>query len=572
MKRWVVFLLALALVGSACSRKSATSVNRSNAITHAYIADFDYLNPILIQEGTSQEISNLIFPRLFKERFDSARGVAAYEPLLVKSFEISADHKRARFLLRDDVKWFDGKPVTARDWLFSYKLYADTVIASPRQNFIAENFALGANGQVDFEKAVQIPNDYELVVNFEKPLPTEMMLKYVNLGFVSREVWKDVERMSPAEKVAIRKDERNFNPEKIIGAGPYKVEKWIRNQECVLVANEACNLPSPPKIKYVVNRFVPEYATRLTLLKTGDADVVQNLSPDDAIQLARDPASPVNIFERGYISYDYVAWMNIDQKLYNETKRIKPHPLFGSKKVRKALTMAINRQAMIDGFLKGYGMLAVADYPPICLWAKPDLSPIPYDPEQAKKLLEEEGWKVGKDGVREKDGRKFSFTLTLNAGNQRRNYAANIIQENLRSVGIDCKIEQLESNIVMERTRKRELDAFLFGWIVSPPDIDPSETRLSDLEKTPYNMVGFQNPKVDELIKKGKGEIDLMNAAKHWKEYASIIYDEQPETILYWMTGLVGVSKRIKNARISPVGAFENLVDWELETETKAKP
>jgi peptide/nickel transport system substrate-binding protein len=174
-----------------------------------------------------------------------------------------------------------------------------------------------------------------------------------------------------------------------------------------------------------------------------------------------------------------------------------------------------------------------------------------------------------RDGIREKNGRKFSFELTINAGNQRRNYAATVIQQNLRDLGIDCRIEQLESNIVMERTRKRELDAFLFGWIVSPPDIDPSETRLSDLEKTPYNMVAYQNPKVDDLIKKGKSEIDLMNAAKYWKEYAAIIYDEQPETILYWMTGLVGVNQRVKNVRITPVGTFENVIDWELASQEK---
>ncbi len=562
----IVLLCVLCATLIGCSRKQ-TDINRSNSITHAYIADFDYLNPVLLQEGTSREMCNLIFPRLFEERFDSARGITAFEPLFAKSFEVSPDHKQVRFLLRDDVKWFDGKPVTAKDWLFTYKLYADSVIASPRQNFVTENFARGENGQVDFEKAVQLPNDYELIVNFEKPLPTEMLLKYVNLGFVSREVWKDVEQMSPAEKVAIRKDDRNFNPEKIIGAGPYKVEKWIRNQECILVANEQCNLPRPPKIKYIINRFVPEYTTRLTLLKTGAADIVQNLTPDDAIQFANDESSMVQIFERGYITYDYVAWMNIDQKLYNEKKEIKPHPLFGSKKVRQALTMAINRQSIIDGFLKGYGMLATTDYPPICLWAKPDLKPIPYDPEQAKKLLEEEGWKIGKDGIREKDGRKFSFQLTINAGNQRRNYAATVIQQNLKEIGIDCQIEQLESNIVMERTRKRELDAFLFGWIVSPPDIDPSETRLSDLEKTPYNLVGYQNPKVDELINKGKSEIELVNAAKHWKEYAAIIYEDQPETILYWMTGLVGVNRRVKNVRISPVGTFENVIDWELSAE-----
>lgn len=558
MKRFSLCLwLGTLLVLESCT----PSAGRQQAVVHVYIADFDYLNPVVMTETTSRQMCDLIFPRLLSETFDSTLGMLTYKPSLALRWEIADSNRSITYHLRNDVKWTDGKPVTARDWRFTYDLYADTAVASSRQNFL-DDFLRTPSGEgkpvLDLNKAVEVTNDSTLTVRFQKPLPKELMFKYTNLGFIAEHVWKDVDRKF------IRKDERNFSPDKIIGCGPFKVEKWTRTQECIMVSNEACTLPHPAKIKRFITRFVPEYTTRLTLLQKGEADIVQTLSPADALKLKSEDGA-IEIREVGYVAYDYIAWMNIDAALYKKTKEVKPHPLFGSKKVRQALTTAINRQALIDGFLKGFGKAGESDIPPVCKWAlNPNLKPFAYDAAKARKLLEEDGWKLGSDGVLEKSGKKFSFQLTINAGNARRNYAATVVQDNLKEIGIECKIEQMESNLMLERTRTRELDCFLFGWNVSPPDVDPTETR-SDFRLNPFNLVAYENPKVYELMALGKSQLNLTDAAPMWRDYAAIVNDEQPETILYWWTSLVGVSKRLKNVDINPVAVFDNLHEWTIE-------
>jgi peptide/nickel transport system substrate-binding protein len=501
----------------------------------------------------------MIYPKLMQETFDTTRGLLTYQPLFATRWEVRNNNREIVFTLRRDVKWTDGQPVTARDWLFSYELYADSVIASVRQNFISENFLQEKDGTVNLKKAVEIPNDSTLIVRFRKPMPVDLMCKYTNLPFIAEHIWKDVKREE------FRKSEFNRNPEKLIGCGPYKVEKWVPNSECVLVANKSCNLPAPPKIERIVNRVVQESTTRLTMLRTGEADVVQGIPPEEAEKM-REENPNVQIVRRGQVVFLYIGWMNIDPVLYKQSKKVQPHPLFGSKKVRQALTYAINRQEFLDGFLRGYGEVGATDVVPLCYWAKdPELKPYPYDIEKAKSLLAEEGWKKGSDGILEKNGRKFSFKLTVNKGNKGREFLAVLIQKNLKEVGIDCQIETMESNVMSEKMRNRELDAFIAGFIVAPPDVDPSEIRLSDLERTPYNFTGFQNKRVDELINLAKAELQILNTAKYWKEYQRIIYDEQPETIVTWGSPLVGVSKRIKKAVITPVANFDRIWEWEME-------
>ncbi|MBC8043660.1 MAG: ABC transporter substrate-binding protein [Rhizobacter sp.] len=550
----------MAVLLSSCGGGNSQTNSRASTLVHIYIADFDFLNPVVLQESTSREICNLIFPRLLKEGFDSSLGLVTYAPLFAKSWDITDSNRTLTYHLRNDVNWTDGKPVTSKDWKFTYILYADTMVASTRQNF-TDNFLKGGDGRPSVEKAVQTPDDTTLIIRFDQPMAKESMFKYTNLGFIAAHVWKDLDRKF------IRKDDRNFNPAKIIGAGPYKVEKWTRNQECVLIANEQCTLPYTPKIKRFVTRFVPEYTTRLTQLKTGEADFVQQLLPNDAVVLERDNPN-TEIRERGYMVYDYIAWMNIDNEHYNKThkeKDIRPHPVFGSKKVRQALTTAINRRAIIEGFLKGFGKTGDSDIPPVAKWAtNPNLNHYDYNPDKAKAMLKEEGWKIGSDGILEKSGRKFSFKLIINAGNARRNYAATIVQQNLKDIGIDCTVEPMESNVLMERNRKREVECFLFGWNITPPDVDPSETRGSDLQRTPFNLVAYQNKKADELIAEGKAKLNVLDGAEIWKEYATLINEDQPETILYWFTPLDGINKRVKNAIISPAGVFANFYDWEL--------
>jgi peptide/nickel transport system substrate-binding protein len=560
-----LLLVVLTLPFLGCNRKpqSAESTDKSapatrNYIVHGYIADVIAMNPVLVNESNIREMCNLVFPRLMIETLDTAVGIISYTPSMATRWEISDANKTITFHLRNDVKWTDGKPVTALDWKFTYQLYMDTAIASVRQNFVTDNFLKDATGNVNLDKAVEIPNDSTLIVKFNKPASEDAMLKYCNLWFLAEHIWRGVDTKT------FRSDERNFLPEKIIGCGLYKVEKWERNKELVLIANKSCNLPRPPKIERFILRVIPEYATRLTALKTGEIDVMQGVTPDDADKIRKE-SDAVVIKEVGYNLFSYIGWINIDNELYNKKKEIKLHPLFGSKKVRQALTHAINRQEIIEGILKGYGKLSAADVTPVCKWAvNTEIVPRPYNPETSKKLLAEDGWKIGNDGVLEKNKRKFKFKLYLNSGNKLRAAYTVIVQKNLKEVGIECELVQIESNDFSKRLANHELEAFAAAFIVSPPDVDPSETRTSDLASTPYNFLGFQNKRVDELITLSKSEMKTLNTAKYWKEYATIIHEEQPETIIAWTTSLVGVGKRVKNVSVSPLGIFDSLIDWEL--------
>lgn len=254
MKTYMLTLL-LALSIMACSKKDDKPTSEKttettkfaappNTLVHTYIADLT-LNPIIQNESNSREFCEMIYPKLMQETLDTTRGLLAYQPLFATRWEVRDNNREIIFTLRRDVKWTDGQPVTARDWLFSYELYADSVIASVRQNFISENFLQEKDGTVNLKKAVEIPNDSTLIVRFRKPMPVDLMCKYTNLPFIAEHIWKDVKREE------FRKSEFNRNPEKLVGCGPYKVEKWIPNSECVLVANQSCNLPAPPKIERI---------------------------------------------------------------------------------------------------------------------------------------------------------------------------------------------------------------------------------------------------------------------------------------------------------------------------------
>ncbi|MDX2129042.1 MAG: ABC transporter substrate-binding protein [Chloroherpetonaceae bacterium] len=527
------------------------------------------MNPILITDSNSRDMNFLVFPHLFEETFDTTVGITIYKPFVAQQWAFSDSNRVMTVQLRGDLKWTDGAPVTSSDWKFSYELYGDPIIGTTRQNF-CDDFLRKPDGSIDFEKSIETPDNQTLVIRFSKSMPAHVAYKYTNLAFIPYHIWKNVNRKD------IRTDERNFKNEKIVSCGPYRVSKWVKNQELTLIADDNFPITGKPKIEKFLMRVIPEYTTRITLLKTGGADMVQSLTPEDAIRIKND--SLTHVYERGYVFYDIVNWMNIDIEDYHRNKeialkssekkplKINPHPLFGSKNVRKALTYAIDRQSIVDGHLQGYGKLAVSDVVLECKWAQnPSLSPYPYDPEQAKKLLAADGWKPGSDGILTKNGRPFSFTLFINNGNQRRNYAATVIQQNLRSIGIECNVQSVESNILQEQIRNRKLDAFVFGFAVVPPDIDPAETRKSDFENTPYNQNCFQNSRVDELIELGRRELNVLNTAKYWKEYAKIIYDEQPETILYWWTNLTGISKRVKNASPSSVSSLDRFYEWEIE-------
>jgi len=574
------FLIVLAVLAlSSCTRHNGSDaksgkVNAAmdSTLVIAMLGDADYLNPVIGATVTSSNIFGLIYPSLLQSEFDTTTGLMNYMALekklrtvtpgqgkkapkgaIAKSWRLSDDQKSLTYILRNDAFWDDGKPIVSEDFKFSYQLYGNPVIASARQQYLAE--LIGADkGKIDFDKAIETPNDTTLVFRFYKPVPEHLALFHTSLTPLPAHRWKDVK---PDE---FRHSPLNLDP---LGAGPYKLKNWQQQQEIVLVSNRKSNLPKPGNIPAITFKVVPDYTVRLTELQTGAVDVVENIKPEDFTALLK-ANHQLEIKTVGLRVYDYVGWANIDQEEYKRSGMFKPHPLFGSARVRLALTSAIDRQAIIDGYLKQYGVICNNDISPSLKWAYNNrIAPHPYDPSKASALLKAEGWIPGSDGILQKNGRRFSFVLYTNSGNARRNYASVIIQQNLRAIGIDCKLDVQESNVFFENLQARKLDAWMAGWSIGL-EIDPLDVWGSDLKKSRFNFAGYRNTRIDELCELAKQKMDQVGAKPYWLEYQEILHRDQPITFLYWIRETQGFSKRIEGEELNISGTFYNVDDWRL--------
>jgi peptide/nickel transport system substrate-binding protein len=575
-----LFVAFVLLTLSSCNRHTGNNgkagkgsiAAMDTTLVIAMLGDADYLNPVIGTTVTSSNIFSLIYPSLLQSEFDTTTGLLNYMALekklrditpgqakktpkaaIAKSWTMSEDHKSLTYILRNDAFWDDGKPIVSGDFKFTYQLYGNPVIASARQQYLAE--LVGADkGKIDFDKAIETPNDKTLIFRFYKPVPEHLALFHTSLTPLPAHRWKNVK---PDE---FRHSPLNLDP---LGAGPYKLKNWQQQQEIDLISNRKSNLPKPGNIPAISFKVVPDYTVRLTQLQTGTVDVVENIKPEDFTALLK-ANNKIKIKTVGLRVYDYIGWSNIDQVEYQRTGKFKPHPLFGSARVRLALTQAINREAIIDGYLKEYGVICNTDISPSLKWAYDNrITPHGFDPVKSSDMLKAEGWLPGPDGILQKNGRKFSFVLYTNAGNARRNYASVIIQQNLRAIGIDCKLEVQESNVFFESLQARKLDAWMAGWSIGL-EIDPLDVWGSDLKKSRFNFAGYRNPRIDELCELAKQKMNVKDARPYWLEYQEILHRDQPITFLYWMKETQGFSKRIEGDELNIAGTFYNVDDWRL--------
>lgn len=549
-------ILFLFTAFSACSNNPQE--NRSDHITLGIDGDFDHLNPLLIQLSLSREVCTLIFPSLTKPSYDREKGTIEFQPNTAETWEFSDEGRKAVFHLRKDAVWEDGKPVTSHDFKFSYRLYANPQIASTRQHYLSDLLLLD-DGSVDFDNSIETPDDFTLVLKFNKPMAPPIILDHFNdLMPVAKHIFESI----PPEEVRMRAAKTP-----IIGAGPFKVKKWARQQKLALESNEKSVLPQPAAVSTMSFIIVPEYTTRLAMLKSGQIDAMISaggLTPKDVPELKQtNPDIAVKPVKNRY--FDSIVWLNIDGEQYRQTKEIKPNVFFGDKKVRQAMTYAIDRQAIIDGFMgPDHATIVNTSLSPAYeAIANKSLNPYAYNPQKAQSLLKEAGWEPGPDGIMQKNGTKFSFTLAAQAGIPRRNYAATIIQQNLREIGIECALKIDEKLVFNKNQNEFRYDAALSGLAA---ETLPFQLIIwgSDFENRPFNSSAFQNEALDKVISRLSTPLPESKSLTLWKEYQKILHDEQPRTFLYYFDELEGFNRRVKNVEVNLLSVLYNAYEWEL--------
>jgi peptide/nickel transport system substrate-binding protein len=318
-----------------------------------------------------------------------------------------------------------------------------------------------------------------------------------------------------------------------------------------LKADEKSFLYKPGIVKELIFKVVPDYNSRVTQLKDGEIDLMENVKPDQVNDLKA--LNNIKIASVKGREYDYNGWNN-------------SNVLFSSPIVRNALTYAINREEILSEYLGNHGDLAVGPVAPIFRDSyNHDLKPIEYNPEKAKELLAGEGWKdLNKDGIIEKNGVQFSFILNYAGGNPRREFAATVIKNNLKAIGIDVKPEPLEPGVFAEKMFSHKLNAWLAGWSVPIP-LDLKPYWFSDLKLAPFNLSGYKNTDADELL----GKIEKSKAGNDknilYQKFQKIIYEDSPVTFLYWVDNIVAYNNRLENIKITPLGSVHHCWYWSVK-------
>ncbi|HRW07522.1 MAG TPA: ABC transporter substrate-binding protein [Caldilineaceae bacterium] len=418
------------------------------------------------------------------------------QPLLAESFEVAEDGLTYTFNLRQGVLFHDGKELTAADVKYTYDYYRDPDNATSLTN------------QFLNVESVETPDDYTVVLN----------MSAVNAAFlVDGGQTAIVQSEYHAE---VGEEAYSQSP---IGTGPFKLVEFDP-ASLVLVEAFEDYFRGRPHIDMVRQEVVTEPSVRTVALETGDSDsALWPLLAEDSQRLAEDPNFTVITTSTGGVKH-----IMLNNQL----------PQLSDKRVRQALLYALDRQRIIDDLWSGAASLAHSNLAPkysfYSLNDDPSLKRYEYDPEKAMALLDEAGWIMGDDGVREKDGQKLTFTCTTITGDQARRPIAEFAQQQFKEIGVDMQLAEAPLTAIQEGQRNGTTDSSLYNWTYGSVDPNPSSTLRSDGGQ---NWNNFKNERVDELIDQGISIADPEQRQPIYHEIQQIVVEEVPMLYLmydYW--------------------------------------
>lgn len=403
------------------------------------------------------------------------------------------DEPQIDFYLREGVAWHDGAPFSSADVVFTYRMIMDETMASPRR--------------ADYERirSVDALDDYHVRVVYRQ-LYSPALANWT-MGILPKHILEGRGSSWWAE---------NFNRSPI-GTGPFKFHAWESNEYIELIRNDAYFLGAP-HLDRVTIRTIPDPLTIRLAFETRQIDF-WNVDPHAVGRFGEDDR--FDFFSAPSRNYSYVGW-NLER------------PVFQDRNVRRALAHAVDVESMIKYLIYGNGVQSTGIYPPQMWYANPDIEPLEYDPEKARRLLAEAGWEPGRDGILRKDGKKFSFTLLTNQGNELRKDIMTLVQRDLRQVGIEVRTQIYEFAVFIDQyVNTKDFDAVVLGWSLG---IDYDQYQIwhsSQTDPSQLNFVTYQNPEVDALLEGLRVEYDRDAIIKRAGQLQRIIYEDQPYLFLF---------------------------------------
>lgn len=454
---------------------------------------------------------------------------------LAKSWDISKDNLTYTFHLRDNLKFEDGSPLTADDVAFTLTLFNDPAYTVGDVDFTTINIK-GAKeyqeGKADSISGIKVVDPQTITIQTETPNPTTL---YTLGGPVLSKAYygKDYKRGNLDYLKALYG--------KPLGTGPYKLKKYVEGQEIDYVANKYY-YDGAPNVKNLIFKVVTSSGTSLQNFQNGEMDFYGAVPDQDTIDTLQ---------SLGFASYKTETGADFSRIIVNNRK-----PYFKDKKVRQALLYGINRQQIVDVSDNGYGQVANV-YAPPTMWSytTKGINPYKYDKAKAAKLLDEAGWKVGKDGVREKDGQKFKITYLTSSSDSKE---IPILDADFKALNIDFSSETLDVNTIFSRMNKSDFDLTNFS---TPVLTDPDDAVRGYASTDPtVNYTGYQNSEATKLIKEGVSTSDRNERKAIYAKLYKVLNDDPPVILLDYSKVLSGWNARVTGGENITIGDNDMLM------------
>lgn len=535
-------LCALALAG--CGGERVGGDEGRGTVIVAVAADADFLLPDVIANLVGKQVVDQLFePLAAPPATLNTIGDAGFEPRLAQRWEWARDSMSITFAIDPRARWHDGVPVRAEDVRFSIELVKDPAVASRQASGLAA---------VD---SASVKDSLTAVVWFSQRSPEQFFLLVNNLPVVPAHLLASI----PREKM--RESEFARNP---VGNGRFRFRRWVNGSLIELVADTA-NFRGRPSIDRLVWSISPDPTAMWGRLTTEEADVVEMLRGEAVSKVAASTSARTV----PYHGLDFgLALFNVR----DSGNRRKMHPLFGHPSLRRALTLAVDRLAIVKNV---FDTLAYASIGPVvrAQWtADTTIAMLPYDVTAAKALLDSLGWRIGAGRtVREKGGRKLAFSILAPSSSTPRRQASVLLQAQWKEVGAEVSLEDMEFNTFIERISSGKFDVMMHGL-----HNDPSPSDLRANFGTPpasgdfgSNYGGYASPKVDALLDSAAVEFDIAGSkALYQRAYHEIIADAAA-IFLYEPKLVAGINRRIETGPLSAAGWWTTIADWKIAPEKR---
>ncbi len=514
LRGWILagaIALAVGLTTGCSGAENGGDASFSSALVYGS-GDYTRINPAMDEHG---EINSLLFDGLTAHDGDNQ-----VIPCLAREWEFDSLENIYTFYLEEGVKWHDGQPFTAHDVKFTIE-----AIQNP------EN---GSENAPDYEEVEEIRVIDDHTISFRLSMPNVAFLDYMTMAVLPRHL---------LEGEDMQESEFFRHP---VGTGPYRLESWDEGQAIVLARNEEY-FRGAARIPTIIFKIVPDDNARALQMTSGELDLAL-LTPRDSENF---------VGREGYQVYhmttsDYRGILfNFRNEYWQKNRDLIP-----------AICYGIDRQAIVDTVVLGHGITA---YGPLQrnLYDNEQVKHYDYNPEKARKLLEQRGCIMGQEGFYERAGEEIGFILSVGAGDQVRLDIAQAAAQQLQDIGIRCTVE------VPAKVDWGGQMAYLIGW-GSPFDPDDHTYKVFGSGNA-ANYSGYSNPLVDQYLREGRQSEDPNVRKEAYDKFQKELAEDPPYAFICYLDADYVAKSKIKGIDSSTVmghhgvGIFWNITEWTME-------